>query len=48
MEGTRGRETRTLMRPDDNYPKTVLTLDRLGLGNESGIMIKNVIDWLAE
>ncbi|MDC7951428.1 ATP-binding protein [Methanomassiliicoccaceae archaeon COG_1] len=47
-EGTRGRETRTLMRPDDNYPKTVLTLDRLGLGNECGIMIKNVIDWLAE
>lgn len=47
-EGTRKRETRTLMRPDDNYPKTVLTLDRLGLGNENGIMIKNVIDWLAE
>lgn len=30
----------------DNYPKTVLTLDRLSLGNYNGIMVKNVLDWL--
>ncbi|MCQ2071328.1 MAG: ATP-binding protein [archaeon] len=45
-EGTRRRETRSLERPRDNHPKTVLTLDRYGLGDENGIKIVNVIDWL--
>ncbi len=47
-DGTRERETRALMRPADRYPKTVLTLDRFGLGNDNGIMIRNVVDWLLE
>ncbi len=47
-DGTRERETRALMRPADSYPKTVLTLDRFGLGNDNGIMIRNVVDWLLE
>ena len=42
------RETRSLLRPKDNYPKTILTLDRFGLGNEDGIIIRNVIDWLMD
>ena len=29
------REIRPLMRPKANYPKTVLTLDRFGLGDKS-------------
>ncbi len=45
-EGTKERETRSLMRPADNYPKTVLTLDRFGLGDDKGIAIRNVVDWL--
>lgn len=47
-EDTKDREIRSLMRPKDNYTKTILTLDRLGLGNENGILIRNVIDWLTE
>ncbi len=47
-DGMRERETRALMRPADSYPKTVLTLDRFGLGNDNGIMIRNVVDWLLE
>ena len=47
-DGTRERETRSLLRPRDNYPKTILTLDRFGLDNEDGIVIRNVLDWLTE
>ncbi len=47
-DGTRERETRSLLRPKDNYPKTILTLDRFGLGNEDGIIIRNVLDWLMD
>lgn len=47
-EGTRERETRSLLGPKDNYMKTILTLDRFGLGDESGIKIRNVLDWLME
>ena len=30
----------------DNYPKTVLTLDRFTAGNYDGIEVVNVVDWL--
>ena len=45
---TRKREIKPLMRPKDNYAKTILTLDRFGLGNEKGIIIKNILDWFLE
>lgn len=45
-EDTRTRELRPLEGLKDNYFKTVLTMDRLGLGSEKGIRIANVIDWL--
>lgn len=47
-DGTRDREMKPLMRPKDNYQKTILTMDRFGLGNENGVIIKNVLDWLIE
>ena len=47
-DDTRKREIKPLTRPKDNYVKTVLTLDRFGLGNENGILIRNVLDWLLE
>ena len=47
-ENTRDREKRSLLQPKDNYPKTILALDRLGLGNDEGIVIRNVLDWLME
>ncbi|MCQ2070138.1 MAG: ATP-binding protein [archaeon] len=45
---TYSREVRPLKSIKDNYPKTVLTLDRFGLGNDEGIGIVNLIDWLLE
>lgn len=47
-EDTRVRELRPLDAIRDNYPKTVLTLDRFGLGSENGIRIVNVLDWLTD
>lgn len=40
------REMSPLQNLKDNYPKTVLTLDRLTLGDYNGIMVKNILDWL--
>ena len=45
-EDTRERELRSLNTIKDNFSKTVLTLDRFGLGSENGIRIVNVLDWL--
>lgn len=47
-EATRDRELRPLEKVDDNFRKTVLTLDRFGLGSYDGINVVNVIDWLLE
>ena len=30
----------------DNYPKTILTLDRFSQGNYNGVQVVNVVDWL--
>ncbi len=43
---TYGCETRSLKGLKNNYGKTVLTLDRFGLGNDDGIVVVNLIDWL--
>lgn len=45
-EKTFEREMLPLKSINDNYPKTVLTLDRFSLGNYDGIEVVNVIDWL--
>ncbi|MCQ2071301.1 MAG: ATP-binding protein, partial [archaeon] len=47
-EGTYEREMRSLKGIKDNCPKTVLTLDRFGLGSDEGIKVVNVIDWLLD
>lgn len=47
-EGIRDRELRSLASIRDNHRKTVLTLDRLGLGDEDGIRVVNVLDWLMD
>ena len=48
-EATRAREVAAFSKVRDNFDKTVLTLDRLGLGTTSeGIRIQNVLDWLCE
>lgn len=45
-ENTFNREMAPLKNIRDNYPKTVLTLDRFSLGNYEGIEVVNVIEWL--
>ena len=45
-QSTFDREMDALKAITDNYPKTVLTLDRLTLGNYEGIRVINAIDWL--
>ena len=47
-ESTFDREISPLKSISDNYPKTILTLDRLSLGNYEGILVKNAIDWLLD
>ncbi len=45
-EATFEREMAPLKSLSDNYPKTVLTLDRLTIGNYDGIRVENAMDWL--
>ena len=42
------REIGPLKSVPDNYEKTILTMDRFGLGNDEGVRIINVMDWLLE
>lgn len=43
---TLARELRPLRSVPDNYPKTLLTLDKIGVGTHDGIMQEYLIDWL--
>ena len=43
---TRNREFRPLKGIRDNWRKTILTLDRLGLGSDEGVDVVNLFDWL--
>jgi len=45
-DSTYAREIGPLKSVKDNYEKTVLTMDKFGLGNDEGAKIVNIIDWL--
>ena len=45
-ESTFNREMAPLRNINDNYAKTIITLDRFTLGNYDGIEVVNAIDWL--
>lgn len=45
-DATREREFRPLRSLADNYPKTVLALDRVGTGDYDGIRQESIIDWM--
>lgn len=47
-ESTFDREITPLRLVQDNYPKTILTLDRFSAGNYDGIEVVNAVDWLAQ
>ncbi|MBQ3409441.1 MAG: ATP-binding protein [Clostridia bacterium] len=42
------REIKSLRKIDDNYEKLILTADKIPLGNDEGIKIRNVLDWLLD
>lgn len=42
------RELAPLQAVQDAYPKILLTMDTVGLGDSDGIQVRNVIDWLLE
>lgn len=42
------REISPLRAVKDNFPKTILTLDKFSVGNYAGITVKYAIDWLLE
>ena len=45
-ESTKKQEFGSLESIRDNFPKTVLTMDRFNLGTFGGIRVSNVIDWM--
>lgn len=45
-EATFEREMAPFKSITDNYPKTIITLDRFTLGNYEGIEVVNAVDWL--
>ncbi|MBM6905805.1 ATP-binding protein [Collinsella tanakaei] len=47
-EATLRRELRPLELLGDAYPKTLLTLDRIGVTDHNGIEQRNLVDWLLE
>ena len=42
------RELNSLERIPDNYTKIILTLDKMPLSNENGILVRNALDWLID
>ena len=47
-EKTFDREITPLKEIKDNYPKTILTLDKFTQGNYDGIIVENIIEWLLD
>ena len=43
---TKDREIKPFTAVHDNWRKTIITMDRLGLGSEDGVDIVNLYDWL--
>lgn len=42
------RELNSLQKINDNYEKIILTMDKIPVSNEEGIIVKNVLDWLLD
>ena len=47
-DDTYKRESRPFKAIKDNCPKTILTLNKFGLGSDDGIKIVNLVDWLLD
>lgn len=42
------RELNSLEKINDNYEKIILTLDKMPMSNENGIIVRNALEWLIE
>ena len=42
------RELNSLQRINDNYEKMILTMDKIPVSNEEGIIVKNALEWMLE
>ncbi len=42
------RELNSLQKINDNYEKMILTMDKIPLSNEEGIIVRNVLEWLLD
>ncbi len=42
------RELNSLQKINDNYEKMILTMDKIPVSNEEGIIVKNVLEWLID
>ncbi len=42
------RELNSLEKISDNYEKIILTLDKMPISNENGIIVRNVLEWLID
>ena len=42
------RELNSLQKINDNYEKMILTMDKIPLYNEEGIIVRNVLEWLLD
>ena len=42
------RELNSLEKINDNYEKIILTLDKMPISNENGIIVRNALDWLID
>ena len=42
------RELNSLEKINDNYGKIILTLDKIPLSNENGIIVRNALEWLVD
>lgn len=42
------RELNSLQKINDNYEKTILTMDKIPMSNEEGIIVRNVLSWLID
>ncbi len=42
------RELNSLEKINDNYGKLILTLDKMPLSNENGIIVRNALEWLVD
>ena len=42
------RELNSLEKIPDNYTKIILTMDKMPLSNENGIIVRNALEWLLD